>query len=107
GPWARLSLVPTILPALDGGADRLAAGTMVADVGCGAAVALTTLAAEYPRSTFHGYELSRLAVERAQTRVADAGLTNVEIFDRRAEQLPNNGDYSLVLSFDCLHDMTR
>jgi SAM-dependent methyltransferase len=107
GPWARLSLVPAILPALDGVLDRLASGTLVADVGCGAAVALTTLAEAYPRSTFHGYELSRLAVERARSRIAEAGLSNVEIIDRRAEELPDGGDYSLVLTFDCLHDMTR
>ncbi len=106
GPWARLSLVPTIVPALEGVSDRLAAGALVADVGCGAAVALTTLAEAYPRSTFHGYELSRLAVERARARIAEAGLTNVEVFDRRAEELPDR-DYSLVLTFDCLHDMTR
>jgi SAM-dependent methyltransferase len=107
GPWARLSLVPRIVPALDGVPERLAAGTLVADVGCGAGVALTTLAEAYPRSTFHGYELSRLAAERARARVVEAGLTNVEIIDRRAEELPAGGDYSLVLSFDCLHDMTR
>ena len=107
GPWARLSLVPTILPALDGVADRLAAGALVADVGCGAGVALTTLAEAYPRSTFHGYELSRLAAERARVRVAEAGLENVEIIERRAEELPDAGDYALVLTFDGLHDMTR
>jgi SAM-dependent methyltransferase len=107
GPWARLSLVPTIVPALDGVHERLAAGTMVADVGCGAAVALTTLAEAYPRSTFHGYELSHLAAERARARVVDAGLTNLEIFGQRAEDLPQGADYSLVLTFDCLHDMTR
>jgi 2-polyprenyl-3-methyl-5-hydroxy-6-metoxy-1,4-benzoquinol methylase len=107
GPWARLSLVPTIVPALDGVAGRLAAGALVADVGCGAGVALTTLAEAYPHSTFHGYELSRLAVERARARIAEAGLTNVEIIDRRAEELPGGSDYSLVLTFDCLHDMTR
>ena len=107
GPWARLSLVPKIVPALEGVHDRLSAGALVADVGCGAAVALTTLAEAYPRSTFHGYELSRLAVERARTRVAQAGLTNVEIVNRRAEELPDSGDYFLVLTFDCLHDMTR
>ncbi|HTU77906.1 MAG TPA: class I SAM-dependent methyltransferase [Solirubrobacteraceae bacterium] len=82
GPWARLSLVPTILPALEGVADRLAAGTLVADVGCGAGVALSTLAEAFPQSTFHGYELSRLAVERVRARVAGAGLTNVEIAGR-------------------------
>jgi len=106
-PWARLSLMPTILPALEGVADRLAEGALVADVGCGAGVALTTLAENYPRSSFHGYELSQLAVERARARVADAGLSNVEILHRRAEELPPGGGYSLVLSFDCLHDMTR
>jgi 2-polyprenyl-3-methyl-5-hydroxy-6-metoxy-1,4-benzoquinol methylase len=100
-------LVPTIVPALEGVADRLAAGTCVADVGCGAGVALTALAEAYPRSIFHGYELSRLAVERARARVAEAGLTNVEIIDRRAEELPGGGGYGLVLTFDCLHDMTR
>jgi SAM-dependent methyltransferase len=106
-PWARLRLVPTIVPALNGVHERLTAGALVADVGCGAAVALTTLAEAYPRSTFHGYELSRHAVQRARTRVAEAGLTNVEIIDRRAEELPDTGDYGLVLTFDCLHDMTR
>jgi SAM-dependent methyltransferase len=107
GPWARLSLVPTIIPALDGVHERLASGTLVADVGCGAGVALTALAQTYPRSTFHGYELSRRAVERARERVAQAGFTNVEIIDRRAEELPDGADYALVLTLDCLHDMTR
>jgi hypothetical protein len=36
----------------------------------------------------HGYELSRLAVERARARVLEAGLTNVEIFDRRGRGDP-------------------
>ena len=107
GPWARLALVPRIVPALDGVAGRLEAGTLVADVGCGAGVALTTLAAAYPRSTFHGYELSRNALDRATERVAEAGLGNVELFHRRAEELPADGSYDFVLTFDCLHDMTR
>jgi SAM-dependent methyltransferase len=107
GPWARLSLVPTIVPALEDVAARLAGGSLVADVGCGAGVALTSLAKAYPASTFHGYELSSLAVERARARVAEAGLGNVEILHRRAEELPQEGGYSLVITFDCLHDMTR
>ena len=107
GPWARLQLVPTILPALEDVAGRLTDGATVADVGCGAGVALTSLARAYPASTFHGYELSSLAVERARARVAEQGLQNVEIRHRRAEELPQDGDYSLVITFDCLHDMTR
>jgi hypothetical protein len=106
-PWARISLVPTIVPALEGVHEKLTAGALVADVGCGAAVALTTLAEAYPRSTFRGYELSSHAAERARTRVAEAGLTNVEIIERRAEELPATGDHALILTLDCLHDMTR
>ena len=107
GPWARLALVPTIVPALDGVAAALESGITVADVGCGAGVALCALAGAYPRSTFHGYELSRHALDRAEANVRDAGLTNVELFHRRAEELPAGAGYGFVLTFDCLHDMTR
>lgn len=107
GPWARLALVPTIVPALDGVEERLAQGALVADVGCGAGVALTSLAAAYPRSVFHGYELSRHALERARERIDELRLTNVELFHRRAEELPDDHRYAFVLTFDCLHDMTK
>lgn len=107
GPWARLALVPTIIPALDGVEAKLKQGALVADVGCGAGVALTALAAAFPRSTFHGYELSKHAVDRARARVRELALTNVEIFHRRAEDLPPGSGYDLVLTFDCMHDMTR
>lgn len=105
GPWARLALVPVILPALDGVVDRLEAGTTVVDIGCGAGVALAALAEAFPASTFHGFELSAHAVDRARQRLA--GLDNVEIFLRRAEEVPAGAGYSLVLTFDCLHDMTH
>ncbi|GAC1530379.1 MAG: class I SAM-dependent methyltransferase [Acidimicrobiales bacterium] len=107
GPWTRLALVPVILPALDGVVERLEEGIAVADVGCGAGVALTAVAQAYPRSTFHGYELSRHAVDRARARVRELSLDNVEIFHRRAEDLPTEATYGFVLTFDCLHDMTR
>ncbi|HYD09860.1 MAG TPA: class I SAM-dependent methyltransferase, partial [Acidimicrobiales bacterium] len=107
GPWARVALVPRIVPALDGVHERLEHGANVADVGCGAGVALCALAQAYPRSTFHGYELSKHALERAHARVAEMGLTNVELFDVRAEDVPAGSDYGFVLTFDCLHDMTR
>lgn len=108
GPWARLALVPDIIPALDGVHERLeAGGARVADIGCGAGVALTALAEAYPDSTFHGYELSRHALLRANARIAAMGLDNAELFDRRAEDVPAGAGYDLVLTFDCLHDMTR
>jgi SAM-dependent methyltransferase len=107
GPWARMALVPLIIPALDGVRERLERGALVADVGCGAGVALTALASAFPNSTFHGYELSRHALDRAEARVHEMGLSNVELFHTRAEELPVDGRYDFVLTFDCLHDMTR
>jgi SAM-dependent methyltransferase len=107
GPWARMALVPRIIPALDGVAERLERGALVVDVGCGAGVALAALATAFPKSTFHGYELSLHALDRAAARVQAEGLTNVELFHTRAEELPADGRYDFVLTFDCLHDMTR
>jgi 2-polyprenyl-3-methyl-5-hydroxy-6-metoxy-1,4-benzoquinol methylase len=107
GPWARVALVPRIIPALDGVAAKLERGATVADIGCGAGVALTALAEAYPGSTFHGYELSRHALDRAQQRVDELELTNVELFATRAEDLPATNGYDFVLTFDCLHDMTH
>ena len=107
GPWARLALVPLIVPALDGVAAKLSAGAAVADVGCGAGVALLALAGAYPASTFVGYDLSTHAVDRAREKVAEAGVTNVTIEQRRAEEVPAGSGFDLVLTFDCLHDMTR
>ena len=107
GPWARLALVPVILPMLDGVVDRLEAGGSVIDVGCGAGVALEAMATAFPASRFVGYDPSRHAIERARAKIASAGLDNVELVHGRAEDVPADRSFDLALTFDCLHDMTR
>src|SRR3990172_6427501 len=72
-PWVRSFLVPAVIARVPGLAARLEAGARVADVGCGAGVALLVLAQAFPKAELHGYELS---------------------------------GFDLVLSIDCLHDMT-
>ncbi|HMQ28429.1 MAG TPA: class I SAM-dependent methyltransferase, partial [Acidimicrobiales bacterium] len=96
-PWARLALVPRIIPALDGVHEALATGIEVADVGCGAGVALTALAEAYPASRFHGYELSQHALDRATQRVDAMGLDNVTLHAERAEDIPAGHGFGLVL----------
>jgi SAM-dependent methyltransferase len=106
-PWYRNFLVPLAIPSLEGMQERLEAGARVADVGCGGGVALIELAKAFPGSEFHGYDLSRHALERAERNRAEAGVGNVRFHDARGEALPGDGRFDLVLTFDCLHDMTR
>ena len=105
GPWARLAFIPTIIPGLAGLQARLEAGITVADVGCGAGVALHTLASAYPNSQFHGYDPSNHAIDRAEAKMAESGLTNVTLHRNGGEQLPEKATFDFVYTFDCLHDM--
>jgi len=107
GPWSRLALVPWILPALEGVADGLRRGIRVADVGCGAGVAVLTMAAAFPASTFEGFDLSQHAIHRARAKLDESGLGNVRFHVAEAEDLPPEPTFDLVLTFDCIHDMAR
>jgi 2-polyprenyl-3-methyl-5-hydroxy-6-metoxy-1,4-benzoquinol methylase len=106
-PWFRHMLVPVILPALDGVVDKLKAGAKVADVGCGAGIAVITMAKEFPASEFHGYEISKHALTLAAKNLAEAGVSNVTFHDVAGEQLPDDGSFDFITTFDCIHDMTH
>jgi 2-polyprenyl-3-methyl-5-hydroxy-6-metoxy-1,4-benzoquinol methylase len=106
-PWYRHYLLPLVLPALDGMEERLSAGASVADVGCGAGLAACLIGGAFPAAQVHGYDISRLAVERAEQRRAELDLPNVHFHDTRDELLPGDHRFDLVTTFDCLHDMTR
>ena len=106
-PWFRALLVPFVLPRLPGMVERLRAGIEVADVGCGAGVALLEMAKAFPRSRFHGYDISKHALSRAAANLGEAGVTNASFHDAAADPLPENGGFALVTCFDCLHDMAH
>jgi SAM-dependent methyltransferase len=104
--WYRAFLVPVLIERLDGVADRLRAGALVADIGCGTGVALRTMAAAYPASRFIGYDLSPTALAIAKAGAAEDGLSNVEFVDAASTPLPDDGRFDLVCMFDVLHDTT-
>jgi 2-polyprenyl-3-methyl-5-hydroxy-6-metoxy-1,4-benzoquinol methylase len=106
-PWFRTQLVPSALPRLEGVVAKLQAGAKVADVGCGAGVAIIEMAKAYPRSEFHGYDIAKLPLERAKENARKAGLKNVHLHDASVDPLPGNASYDFMTTFDCLHDMTR
>jgi len=107
GPWTRQELVPKILPALEGVVEKLHAGAVAADVGCGGGVALLAMARAYPNSVFHGFDPSNHAIERCRQKVAELGLSNVELHVAGGEALPKQATFDFLITFDCLHDMTR
>ncbi len=107
GPWTRQALVPRIIPALDGVEDRLCDGIDVVDVGCGGGVALLSLARAFPASRFVGIDPSAHAIEIAKERTREAGVANVDWRVARGEELPGEPSFDLVVTFDCVHDMTR
>ncbi len=106
-PWNRTFLLPVVLPALEGVVERLLAGATAADVGCGAGGAVLLMANAFPASRFHGYDISRYALERARTKAADAAATNVWFHDPRDEPLPSDGSIDLITTVDCIHDMAH
>lgn len=105
-PWYRHFLVPVALPLLDGVVERLEAGAQAADIGCGAGRAVLTMAAAFPASTFHGYDISQHALDRAEAARTEAGAANAVFHDPRRQPLPDDGSMALVTAFDCLHDMS-
>jgi 2-polyprenyl-3-methyl-5-hydroxy-6-metoxy-1,4-benzoquinol methylase len=106
-PWNRAFLLPVVLPALEGVVERLSAGATVADVGCGAGGAVLLMANAFPASRFHGYDISRYALERARTKAAEAAARNVWFHDPRDAPLPTDGSVDLVTTVDCIHDMAH
>lgn len=105
--WYRQVLVPIALPWLDGVVAKLKIGAKVADVGCGAGIALIEMAKAFPQSEFHGYEISEHAIARAEANREEAGTGNVAFHNVTSDPLPADGSFDLIATFDCVHDMTQ
>src|SRR4051812_5714379 len=98
------NLASAWIPALDGVEAKLAAGALVADVGCGHGASTLLLAETYPASTVIGFDAHDGSVDAARKRAADAGLAD-RVWFETASATTFDGIYDLVCFFDCLHDM--
>jgi 2-polyprenyl-3-methyl-5-hydroxy-6-metoxy-1,4-benzoquinol methylase len=104
--------LPQVVPkAADGRVLKLLdSGVKVADLGCGAGILILTMAKAYPNSTFHGFEISKPALEIAAKNIAKANVKNVVLHDANesGESLGDHKEtYDLVTTFDVLHDCTH
>jgi 2-polyprenyl-3-methyl-5-hydroxy-6-metoxy-1,4-benzoquinol methylase len=89
---------------------QLQEGCKVSDLGCGAGVMLISLAQTFPNSTFHGFEVSKVALEKAAFNLGKSRLKNVFLHDanKPGESLSDRKEeFDLAVVFDVLHDSTN
>jgi len=99
------NLVPSWIPALDGVEDKLRAGAMVADIGCGLGASTILLAQEYPNSRFTGSDYHDRSIEMARKHAGEAGVADRVGFEVASASTFSGTGYDLAATFDCLHDM--
>jgi SAM-dependent methyltransferase len=99
------NLVSSWLPALGGVVDKLKAGAMVGDVGCGYGASTIIMAKAFPKSRFVGYDFHKPSIEYARKSASASGLSDRVSFEvAKAQDYPMR-NLDLVAFFDCLHDM--
>lgn len=102
--WHENLLLQHWLPACPDAVAKLEAGARVADIGCGQGRAVIRLTQAFPKSTFVGYDVFPLNVERAWANAQRAGVANhvhFEVLDA-AQTVP--GTFDVVTTWDVLHD---
>lgn len=87
--------------------ERLGSGISVCDVGCGTGHNINLMAAEYPASTFTGYDIAEDAIEHAKTEASEMGLNNASFEVQDATQLPSGLSFDLITTFDAIHDQAN
>jgi 2-polyprenyl-3-methyl-5-hydroxy-6-metoxy-1,4-benzoquinol methylase len=104
-PGYTANIVSSWLPALDGMADRLAAGARVADLGCGYGYSTIIMAQAFPQSQFTGIDFHGPSLEAAAKAAADAGVSDRVGFEVAGATSFRGSGFDLITCYDCLHDM--
>jgi SAM-dependent methyltransferase len=99
------NLVQEWIPAVPGLEDALRRGARVADVGCGHGISTALLAAQYPASTFHGFDFHDPSIVRARGVAAARGVDGTTRFEVATATGYDGGPFDVVCFFDALHDM--
>jgi ubiquinone/menaquinone biosynthesis C-methylase UbiE len=103
-PVYRTHLVENWIPALDGVADKLAAGGKVADIGCGQGACLILMARAFPNSTFVGFDYHEDSIRTARRHAKAAGVADRVRFEAAGAHDFEGSDYDLVCVFNALHE---
>ena len=98
-----VGLIDHILPLVPNLVADLEKGIRVLDIGCGKGKAVNLMAKHFPKSTFHGYDFSKEAIDAATKEGKDMNNTNVifEVHDILDLGLKN--EFDLITAFDAIH----
>lgn len=97
-------LLPQV-PALD---QRLRAGALVADVGCGEGWSSVGLALGHPATVVHGFDVDGPSVQAARRHASSSGVGDRVRFtlgDAAGTTRATGLRYDVVTAFECVHDM--
>uniref|UniRef100_A0A0G4GTT2 Methyltransferase domain-containing protein n=1 Tax=Chromera velia CCMP2878 TaxID=1169474 RepID=A0A0G4GTT2_9ALVE len=110
----RATLISKFVPAVEGGllqSQLQKGGVEFLDVGCGEGEVLLLLAAAFPSSNFTGIDLDVTAIQVAEQRAKDRGLSNVRFvasdISAFLEAEEKHGAFDWVSAFDVIHDLSK
>ena len=100
-------LIDYILPLVPDLIADLKKGIRVLDIGCGKGMAVNLMAKHFPKSTFHGYDLSKGAIKDAIKDAREMKNSNVnfeahDLLDSKVQK-----KFDLITAFDAIHDQPK
>jgi SAM-dependent methyltransferase len=99
------NIVQSWIPALQGVAQKLSSGALVADIGCGVGFSTILMAQAYPSSNFVGFDFHEPSIEDARKHAQSHGVADRVRFEvAKAKDIAEIG-FDLITMYDCLHDM--
>lgn len=98
----RANLVNNWIPKMGGMHEKLEAGGVVADVGCGHGASTLIMAEKYPTSTFHGFDYHRESILVAEERAKTKGIKNA--FFHHKDAFSFDQEFDMICYMDAFHD---
>ena len=105
--WRRIydqQLISGFIASVQGLTTALERGIRVLDVGCGTGHAINLLARQYPKSSFHGYDIAEDAIAGARGEAKEMALKNAAFDVQDVTNLPGSTQFELITAFDAIHD---
>jgi 2-polyprenyl-3-methyl-5-hydroxy-6-metoxy-1,4-benzoquinol methylase len=101
------SLYDHVLPLVPGIVQKLEKGISVLDIGCGRGKAMISMAKQFPKSQFTGYDLCLEPIMEAQREVELLGLKNIRFEQKDLTYFESDKQWDFITAFDAIHDQAR